>query len=357
MGRLLKPDARALHVVLLAGGGGTRFWPWSTAGRPKPFLDLTGDGPLLELAWRRARRLAPASRIWAVAPRTLAGAVRRALPSLPVGNLIVEPQARDTAPAIGLACVTIARRDPDAVVAILPTDHVVRDLPAFVRAVAVAGTEARRGKLVCLGIRADRPATGFGYLRCATPPRPGRASAVAAFVEKPSLARARRFVASGRYLWNGGMFVARAARLLDELGRHAPATLAAVVATAAGRSDAWERSERRSLDHAVMEKAKDVAVVPLDAGWDDVGTWDAAARLREGRPRRQTPHVRIDSEGSEVFDTSGRVVLLGVPGIVVARSGRDLLVVARDRSERVREVGEAIAQARSSRRRSRISRR
>ena len=361
MGRLLNARGGELHVVLLAGGGGTRFWPWSTPRRPKPFLDLTGDGPLIELAWQRARRLVPASRVWAVVPRSLAAPLRRALPALPPANLVLEPEPRDTAPAIGLACATVARRDPRAVVAMLPTDHLVLDSDAFVRAVRAAESAARRGALVCLGVRPDRPATGFGYLRCAAPPRAGRAVPVAAFVEKPSLARAKRFLASGRYLWNGGMFVWRAARLLEELGRHAPGTLAAVAGAAAGRRRAWGGATRRSIDFEVMEKARDVAVVPLDAGWDDVGSWDSAARIREREGRDEGPHVLIDSEGSHVFADAGRVVIVGAPGIVVARSGRDVLVVARGSAEGVRAAAAAVLaggrrQPRRSRRKSRSSR-
>ena len=342
MGGVLKRNEGRLHVVLLAGGGGTRFWPWSTPRRPKQFLDLTGDGTLVELAWRRARRLVPASRIWAVAPRSLAGALRRALPALPAANLIVEPEPRDTAPAIGLACASVARRDPRAVVAVFPTDHVVRDLPAFARAVHAAERAARRGSLVCLGVRPDRPATGFGYLRCASTPRRGRATPVAAFVEKPALARARRFVASGRYLWNGGMFVWRAARLLEELGRHAPETLAAVAGTAAGRRGAWDGATRRSIDYAVMEKARGVAVVPLDAGWDDVGSWPAAARLRAAPGVEAGRHLLLDSPGSAVFDEDGLTAILGVPDVLVVRSGRAVLVVAHDRAEEVRKVVDAL---------------
>jgi mannose-1-phosphate guanylyltransferase len=342
MGGVLKGRSGALHVVLLAGGGGTRFWPWSTRRRPKQFLDLTGQGPLIDLAWRRARRLVPASRIWAVAPKALVGALHRALPELPASNVIVEPAPRDTGPAIGLACATVARRDPAAVVAVFPTDHVVRDLPAFVAAVRVAEAQARRGSLVCLGVRPDRPATGFGYLRCATKPRRGRATAVAAFVEKPDLARARRFVASGSYLWNGGMFVWRAARLLDELGRRAPETLAAVAGTVAGRRKCWEAATRRSIDYAVMEKAEGVAVVPLDAGWDDVGSWEAAAKLRDAGGRAAGRHVLVDSPGTTVFDDEGTTAVVGIPGAVVVRSGRAVLVVARDRAEEVRKVVEAL---------------
>lgn len=334
--------ARDLHAVLLAGGSGTRFWPWSRADRPKQFLALTGGEPLLVEAWRRARALVPPSRIWVVAPKPLARQVRRLLPALRADRLVVEPEPRDTAPAIVLACAAVAREHPMAVAAVFPTDHVVRDERAFVAVVEVAAEAARRGGLVCLGVRPDRPATGFGYLECAARPSGRRAVPVTRFVEKPKLARARSFLRSGRHLWNAGMFVWRVDRFLAEAGRVAPAVTAPVLAHVAGERRAWRRAERRSVDYAVMERARGVQVVALDAGWDDVGSWDAAARLRAEAPDARAV-VRVDSEGSAVFGEGGRLVaLVGVPGVVVVDTEDALLVVHRDRAEQVRAVVNAL---------------
>ncbi len=330
------------HVVLLAGGSGTRFWPMSRARRPKQFLPLVGDEPLIAGTWRRVAALAPPERIWVVAPQALAADVRRSLGDLRRDRMILEPSPRDTAPAIGLACATIRRAAPDAVVGVFPTDHVVRDTGAFGRAVRAARDEATRGALVCLGVRPDRPATGFGYLKCGATPRAGHAMDVLRFVEKPDAPRARRFLRSGKYLWNGGMFVWRAERFLEELGRHEPATRAAVEAVAAGRGEAWERAARRSVDYAVMEKARGVRVVALDAGWDDVGSWDAAARLREESGAGGGRDVAVDSEGSVVFGGGRVVALVGVPGVIVVDTDDALLIAARDRTEDVRKVVEAL---------------
>ena len=178
--------ADRLHVVILAGGSGTRFWPLSRVKRPKQFLSLAGKVSLLRATWDRARKLVPAGRTWVVAPRTLAAAVRRELPGLRRDRLVVEPSPRDTAPAIALACAVIGRHDPRAITAIFPSDHVIRDTAAFKRAVAVACRSARGDALVCLGIAPDRAATGFGYLKLGARPRPGVASPVLEFVEKPS---------------------------------------------------------------------------------------------------------------------------------------------------------------------------
>lgn len=327
-----------LHVALLAGGSGTRFWPLSRSDRPKQFLPLTGARPLLVETWQRARRLAAPERIWVVAPAGLAREVRRLLPDLRPDRLIVEPAPRDTGPAIGLACARVAREDPSAVLAVFPTDHVVRDAAAFVRAVRAAARVAEDGALVCLGVRPDRAAVAFGYLRCAEEPAPGRAVAVVRFVEKPDRARATRFLRSGRYLWNAGMFVWKAGRFLDELRRTAPAMGRAVAAVAGGRPGAWRRAPRLSVDYAVMEKARGVKVVPLDAGWDDVGSWDAAARLREARGAADRNSLLLGSPGSAVFGAGRFVALVDVPGVVVVDGPDALLVVSRGSSERVREV-------------------
>ena len=329
--------------MLLAGGSGTRFWPMSRRSRPKQFLALAGTRSLLRQTWDRVRSLAPASRIWVVAPRALVAAVRRELPELRAANLVVEPSPRDTGPAVALACAAVARRDPAAIVGIFPTDHLIRDRRAFARAVAAARAEAARGRLVCLGVRPDRPATGFGYLELAARPRGGRAISVARFVEKPDARRARLFVRSGRYLWNGGMFVWSVATFRAVAAEVAPALHAAATAAAAGDRRAWGRAPKISVDYAIMEKAPDVAVVPLDAGWDDVGSWDAAARVGPKASRRR--ELRIDSPGSAVFGGRRFVAVLGVAGIVVVDTDDALLIVARSASENLKSLVAALRAA------------
>lgn len=337
-----RQGAEPFHAVLLAGGSGTRFWPLSRSHRPKQFLALGGGEPLILETWRRLRTLVPRERVWVVAPRALSRAVRRHLPELRPGNLLAEPAPRDTAPAVALACASIARRDPGAIVGIFPTDHIIRDTGAFARSLRVAVRAARSGSLVCLGIPPDRPATGFGYLECSRPPRGLVAVEVERFVEKPDEVRARRFLRSGRFLWNAGMFVWRADRFLEELGRTAPGILRSVEGHLAGRKGAWSRAERRSVDYAVMEKASGVKVVALRAGWDDVGSWDAAARLREERRIVDRENVLLDSAGSVVFGGGRLVALLGTPGVVVVDTPGALLVASRERSQELRRVTEML---------------
>ncbi len=336
------PHAGKLHAVLLAGGSGTRFWPLSRARRPKQFLPLAGSEPLLAATWRRALRVASRERIWVVAPAALARDVRRALPELKRDRLIVEPTPRDTGPAVTLACATVAAADPGAIVGLFPTDHAIRDVRAFAGSVSTAAAAARRGALVCLGVRPDRPATGFGYLKCSRNPSGGEAVDVDRFVEKPDLPAARRFVRSARYLWNGGMFVWSAARFLEEARRVAPGIVGPVESHLAGKRGAWQKAEKRSVDYAVMERARGVRVVPLDAGWDDVGSWDAAARLREEAGIGNGDAILVDSPGSAVFGGRRVVAIVDAPGVVVVDTPDALLVVSRRGAEEVRRVVEAL---------------
>lgn len=341
-----RPNAERLHVILLAGGSGTRFWPLSRSKRPKQLLALAGRRPLLAETWNRVSKLAPAARIWVVAPRVLVRQVRACLPRLKRGRLIVEPSPRDTAPAVVLACAAVRRSDPNAVVAIFPTDHMIRNEREFVRSVRTAVSAALRGRLVCLGVRPDHAATGFGYLACAAPAVKGRAVSVARFVEKPDLARARRFLRSGKYLWNAGMFVWKAERFLEEAARTAPGIVRAVDGHLAGRKTAWARARRLSVDYAVMEQARDVSVVPLDAGWDDVGSWDAASRLREERGLTDPDALLFDSPGSVIFGNGRVVALVDVPGVTVVDTADALLVVSRDSAERVKSIVEELRRRR-----------
>jgi mannose-1-phosphate guanylyltransferase len=284
------------------------------------------------------RRLTSVDRIWVVAPAALAKDVRRLLPALRPGRLVVEPSPRDTAPAVALGCAAVAAEDPGAVVGVFPTDHVIRDVDRFRRCVAAASRAAVAGGLVCLGVTPDRPATGFGYLKCGTRVRGIKALPVERFVEKPDAAKARRFLKSGRYLWNAGMFVWRVDRFREELEQTAPAIARAVDGYLAGRRAAWSRATRLSVDYAVMENARDVQVVPLDAGWNDVGSWDAVARLREESGVADRRSILVDSPGSVVFSDKRVVALVDLPGVVVVDTPDALLVVSRESSEGVREV-------------------
>ncbi|HET8616795.1 MAG TPA: sugar phosphate nucleotidyltransferase [Actinomycetales bacterium] len=337
------------YAIVPAGGAGTRLWPLSRAEQPKFLLQLLGGHRSLIQA--TVDRLAPVSEgICVVTGTKHAAAVARQLPALPDDDLFVEPSPRESAAAIGLAAAVLARRHDDAVVGSFAADHVVLDDTVFRRVVAEAVATARAGHLVTVGITPTYPATGFGYV-CSGEPLdvPGAPSAlrVTEFREKPDEQTARRYVDSGRYRWNAGMFVARAVTLMELYERYQPA-LAAGLRTIA---DAWHSSAREevlgavwpglpkiAIDYAIAEPAAAegrVAVVPGSFGWDDIGDFRSlSALLPPGEDGAQVlgevDVVTHDAARSVVVSTSGRLVaLLGVSDVVVVDTPDALLVADR----------------------------
>ncbi len=349
-----------LHAVVMAGGSGTRFWPLSRRRRPKQFLPLAGGAPLLAATVARLPPLATAATTYVVCGPAHAPAVRRMLPELPAGNVIVEPCARNTAPCVGLAALHVARRDPRGVMAMLPADHHVARPAAFRAAVAAAARLAREGAIATLGVRPDRPETGYGYLQLgeALPGRAGgkpRGHRVARFVEKPDHATAARYLAGGGYLWNSGIFVFRADVILDEIGRALPELALRLhrIAAALGTPRAVRVLRREfpacpsiSVDYGVMERSDRIAVVPAEFGWSDVGSF---AALPEVRPVDRHGNVLegealvVDGRGDVVLARPGRpLAVVGLDDVIAVDAGDAILVCRRDRAQDVRKVVEEL---------------
>lgn len=349
-------------VVIIAGGKGERFWPLSRRARPKHLLEFLGSGTLLAQTLRRLAPVVRPENTLVITSREQARALRAACPGLPAGNIVVEPCARNTGPAVALAAALIAARDPQATFAVLPADHLVRDERAFRRDLKAAfAAAAAHDVLVTLGIRPTRPATGFGYIRRRR--RPLRAGGrsffpIERFVEKPSLAVARRYFSAGTYLWNAGMFVWRVKVLQAALQSWAPALWAAfgpvrsaLAANSVRRiprelTAVYRRVERISIDHAVLEKATNGVVLPASFDWDDVGSWAAMGRHLPGDAadnRSAGPNVIVEGSGNVVVSSPGHVVaLLGLNDCVVVRTEDATLVMPRSRAEDVRRVVQAI---------------
>ena len=318
---MMPPMAGELWAVVPAGGAGTRLWPLSRAGSPKFLHDLTGSGRTL--LQDTHDRLAPlvGERLLVVTGVAHQEAVRDPLDRLPADQVVAEPSPRDSMAAIGLAAAMVERRDPDALIGSFAADHVIADAEAFRACVSEAADVARTGLLVTIGIAPARPSTGFGYIHLG-PSLSGfpTAHAVEAFVEKPDAARAAEYVASGEYRWNAGMFVARAAVLLDLLAVEHPALAAGLrdIAADPGRlEDVWPGLTRIAIDHAVAEPAAAagrVAVVPAEFGWEDIGDFAALADL-------------VPGSGVKVLGAPDRVVALGSSGLVVPEGGRTVAVL------------------------------
>ncbi len=341
--------------VVPAGGAGTRLWPLSRADRPKFLLDLTSSGrSLLQATVDRLEPLA-GDRVVVVTGRPHAAAVRGQLPGLDPSRVLAEPAPRDSMAAIGLAAAVVERQDPEAVIGSFAADHVIPDQAAFTAVVTEAVEVARSGHLVTVGVEPTHPATGFGYVR-AGEPLPGAPTArrVREFVEKPDAERAAGYLASGEYRWNAGMFVVRAATLLDLLATWHPALAAGVRAIAAAPErldEVWPGLERIAIDHAVAEPAADagrVVVVPAPFAWDDVGDFTSLADLQ--------PHVAdglvilgdgddvtaVDATGVVVPAGGRRVAVVGLDDVVVVDTPDALLVTTRARAQDVKRVVDAL---------------
>ncbi len=351
-----------VYTVIMAGGSGTRFWPLSRKRHPKQFLALAGDGgtPMITATARRVASLSPIANVLVVTRADLADATRAALPDLADENLLLEPAGRNTAPCVAWATAAVQRRDPRAVIVVLAADAYIADEPAFVRALETACEAAATGAIVTLGIKPTRPETGYGYLHVGDAMRgaPEGVRRVRAFVEKPDAARARTFVEGGAHLWNAGIFVFRADVMRAAVARHLPAVSEAVDAfDAAARAPGGEAREVAarypllpsvSVDYGVMEKVDEVAVVPVDCGWSDVGSWQASwelgARDAQGNAVRADGAVLADAEGNVVVAPAGKVVaLVGVRDLVVVDTPDALLVVPRERAQDVKKAVDALA--------------
>jgi mannose-1-phosphate guanylyltransferase len=340
-------DACVRHAVILAGGSGTRLWPASRRARPKQLLPLgPGGETLLEAAIRRGRAVAH-DRVVVVTAESQVEPTRRVVPGV---ELIAEPVARNTAAALGLAAAVLAERDRDAVMAVLPADQHIADEPGLARALETAlATVERDDAIGTIGITPTRAETGFGYLEV-DDPTPGIVTPVRRFVEKPDRATAEAYLASGRYLWNAGMFCVSAARLLAELDRHLPATARAVRDIAAGRAraaDVYPALTSISIDHAVMERAPGIVTVPAAVGWDDVGSWAALPALHGSDERGNTavgPALILDGQGNiAISDDDTLIAVVGVSDLVVVKSGDAIVVVPRHDAQDVRKIVDTLS--------------
>ncbi len=332
----LPPD---YFAVLLAGGRGTRFWPLSRRALPKQCRSVDGGPTLLQ---RTASRTGlPPERVLVVTGPDMEQAVRDQLPDACV---LVEPSARNTAAAIAWAALEVERRGGVGCF-VLPSDHVITDESAFVGALATASSVADTGALVTLGVRPTRAETGYGWIEAAAGLGPDLA--VRRFVEKPPLADAERYLASGRHLWNAGMFAWSCAALLDAVEAHLPGTAAMIARLRDGARlpEVWGLSESTSIDYGVMERASGIRVLPVDFGWSDVGSWTALLDVlpwQEGGVAVAEAVVAIQATGNVVHAEGKLVALLGVNDLIVVDTPDAVLVAPRSEAQNIRLLLEEV---------------
>ena len=337
-----------LIPVILSGGSGTRLWPLSRESYPKQFLPLVGDDTMLQATWKRVAALTPCQPIIVAndAHRFMVAEQLREAGATPAA-IILEPLGRNTAPAIALAAIEATRHGEDALLLVLPSDHVITDVPAFHAAVREAAKAAQAGQLVTFGVVPAGPETGYGYIRAGGV---GSARPVQQFVEKPDRATAEAYVASGDYFWNSGMFLFRASRLLAALEALQPDIVAHCrrALAAAHRDpdfiridkDAFAACPSDSIDYAVMEKTQDAAVVPLDAGWSDVGSWSALWEVSPQDSAGNAHHgdvLSIDCRNTYAYGQR-LIAMVGLEDIVVVETDDAIMVGHRDQVQKIKEV-------------------
>ena len=348
-----------LCALIMAGGKGERFWPLSSEDKPKQFLRLLGDTSMLQMSVQRLDALIPIERTFVVTAKNYVSIVKEQLPNLPERNIIVEPVGKNTAPCIGLSAFIINKYYGDASIVVLPSDHLIRDEEEFIKTIEVASdfVEENPNSIVTIGMKPDRPETGYGYIKY----RDKHLSTngvevryVEKFVEKPCEKTAKEYLADGSYLWNGGMFVWKAANVLRLTKKHLNKTYNILNEIALSSDEDYEDVlERRycsiesiSVDYGIMEKAENIFVIPGEFGWDDVGTWNSLERYRE-KDTNNNVHigdiVSFNSNNNIVISSSKPVIISGLSDIFVVESDDIIFVGSKDAIKNIKEIKKSVS--------------
>jgi mannose-1-phosphate guanylyltransferase len=347
-----------VYAVILAGGKGRRFWPLSRSARPKQYLDITGEGSMLSLTYRRVTEFIPPERLLLLTLEEQMPLVRDALPQLPKENIFAEPVGRNTAPSLAVAAEMVRQRGGDVPMLCCPADHLIRDVGAFGALAKAAAVVADAGDfLVTFGIKPDRPATGYGYIEAgdAIEERDGKSFlAVKRFHEKPDVQRAEEYVRSGNFYWNSGIFLWRPSVFLSAWSRYLPEgagplqRLAGALQTGGGGDvirEEYSNMPSISVDYGILEKTDNVLVTPADFDWSDVGSWDALFDIlrSDGAGNVSLGEIEVlGSRGNLFYNPGGVTAAIGIEDIVLVANGTTILVCKRGESERVKELMHSI---------------
>lgn len=351
------------NAVILAGGSGTRLWPLSTPGFPKQFLPLLSGKSMIQETLARVAPLVTPEQSWVVTGCNMLGLVHEHLPSIPTSHLLGEPIGRNSAAAISWAAATIVRQDPEAVLGIFSADHVIQDAEALRQALHLAYDQAERGYLVTIGLTPTRPETGYGYICYEHKVGEGYKHSVyraARFVEKPDQATAQRYMEDGHYVWNGGIFIWKAQAILAEMREHLPDTvdkIERIVDTMGTEqeqttlAELWPTLHPISIDYSILEKTRNLLVIPAQIGWNDVGNWEQYGALfprDEQGVRAFGTHQGLGSQNVVVYNnTERRVFTIGLQDIIIVEMEDMAVICHKDHVQRVKELAEQYNKAKA----------
>lgn len=342
-----------LFPIILAGGAGTRLWPRSRRQHPKQLLDLLSPRTMLQETFDRVTPLAPPEQTYVITNVKYVDQVCSQLPEIPPENVVGEPEGRGTAPPVGLAALTALEHDPHAVLLCLPADHSIPRVNEFREMLLAASEIAQQQHLVTLGIQPNYAETGYGYIEAGEAleaARGARAFRVRRFTEKPDELTAKQFVEAGNYYWNSGMFIWRADVILQEFERYMPRHLALLrqIVDARGPVDsmavfdhAWREMENETIDFGIMEKSQRVAVLPLDVGWSDVGSWASLLDLLDRDSNQNAilgDHLVMQTKGSLIYGRDRLIAAVGLENMIVVDTGDAILICPKDQSQQVKQI-------------------
>lgn len=342
-----------LCALIMAGGKGKRFWPLSTEEKPKQFLNLLGNLTMIQMTVKRLEALIPKERIFVVTAEKYINLVREQLPDLPLWNIIAEPEGRNTAPCIALSAFIIKKYYDDAVIAVVPSDHLIKEENKFLKTLTAADEFIQKNKqaIVTLGMKPNRPETGYGYIECSK--KLDNLSScevikIKSFIEKPSLSKAEEYIKNGGYLWNGGIFIWNVNNILELTKKYIRKTYDKLSEIAASSeenfnevlSQKYREIESISVDYAIMENADEIYVIPCNFGWDDIGNWSSVERYNSkdmgGNVRNQ--NSRMYKSNRNIVITKKKTLLNNVKDLIIVETDEYILISSKDKEQEIREA-------------------
>lgn len=343
-----------LCALIMAGGKGTRFWPLSTEEKPKQFLNLIGEKTMIQMTVDRIKSIIPIERIFVCTGEIYVDLVKEQLPELPERNIVIEPEGRNTAPCIGLSAMVIKRYYEDATMVVLPADHLIKDEEKF-RNILLEGAEFLKENgqaIMTLGMKPNRPETGYGYINFGDQINKN-VNKVEKFVEKPNKEKAEEYLKSGKYLWNGGVFIWTVENILSEIKKYIPNTYLALEKICKVDEEelqnlinsTYKNTDAISIDYAVLEKSSEIYVIPSEIGWDDIGTWRAVERYKCKDKNNNIigENVRvINSESNMAINGEKKIVMIGIKDIMTVETEDSIFIVNKEYMDNLREYQDII---------------